>query len=200
MSGLSHVHVRTIRRALNRNGFAYRQAQRKGILSKLDTTLRLNFARKVIRNYDENLWTEGISFYLDGKSFVHKTNLLDQARAPSARVWQKKNEGLRCNCTRRGNKAGVGSRTAHFFVSISYGKGVIACDPYEKLDRETYARYVDNRFPELFRRSCAPEGNIFLQDGDPSQNSAIAHQIMSDRGLAFLHTAPTATPLKTSLA
>ena len=86
VSGLSHVHVRTIRRALNHNGFAYRLARRKGILSKLDTTLRLNFARKVIRNYDENLWTEGISFYLDGKSFVHKTNPLDQARVPSARL------------------------------------------------------------------------------------------------------------------
>ena len=126
VSGLSHVHVRTIRRALNRNGFGYRQARRKGILSKLDTILRLNYARKVIRNYDENLWTEGVSFYLDGKSFIHKTNPLDQARAPSARVWRKKNEGLRRNCTRRGNKAVVGSRTAHFFVSISYGKGVIA--------------------------------------------------------------------------
>ena len=190
VSWLSHVHIRTIRRVLNRNGFACRQARRKGILSKLDTTLRLSFARKVIRNYDESLWTEGISFYLDGKSFVHKTNPLDQARAPSARVWRKKNDGLRRNCTRRGNKAGVGSRTAHFFISISYGKWVIACDPYEKLDGETYTRYVDNRFPELFRRSCAQEGNIFLQDGDPSQNSAVARQIMSDRGMIMFGIPP----------
>ena len=37
-------------------------------------------------------WRKNITFYLDGTGFQFKTILLDQARAPKARAWRKKQE------------------------------------------------------------------------------------------------------------
>ena len=37
-------------------------------------------------NYSQEIWTEGIAFYLDETGFMYKRNPLDQARAPKARV------------------------------------------------------------------------------------------------------------------
>ena len=45
--------------------------------------------------------------YLDGKGFVYKCNPIGQARAPKARAWRKKGEGLDLNCTAKGKKEGV---------------------------------------------------------------------------------------------
>ena len=63
-----------------------------------------------------------VCFYLDGSSFVHKTNPADQARVSQSRVWRKMSEGLKRGCTSKGKKAGNGGKVAHFFVAISYKK------------------------------------------------------------------------------
>ena len=41
-------------------------------------------------NYSQEIWKEGIAFYLDGTGFTYKRNPLDQARAPIASVWRNK--------------------------------------------------------------------------------------------------------------
>lgn len=64
--------------------------------------------------------------YIDGVGFEFKTKPLDQARAPSAREWRLKSEGLKV--TMKGKKEG--SRNANFMVGISYEKGVIAVQQY----------------------------------------------------------------------
>ena len=63
-------------------------------MSQTDKEKRVEFARKMQANYSPSVWTDTIAFYLDGVSFVHKTNPMDQARAPKGRVWRKKSEGL----------------------------------------------------------------------------------------------------------
>ena len=54
----------------------------------------MKFAKDIKKYYDDELWSPGICFYLDAKYFIHKTNLMDQARAPKIFVWRKKNERL----------------------------------------------------------------------------------------------------------
>ena len=56
------------------------------------------------------------------------------------------------------------------FVSISYGKGVIACDPYEKLDGKYFESYVKSSLPNMFYLASKDTKRLWLQDGDPSQN------------------------------
>lgn len=124
------VSLWSIRRALKRNGYSYLQSRKKGLLNRKDLKRRCRFAQKIRRLLVDNFWESGISFYFDATSFVHKTNPFDQARATKSMAWRKRGEGLALNCTSKGKKAGVEGKTAHFFVSIAYGKGVIACDQY----------------------------------------------------------------------
>ncbi len=100
---------------------------RKDFLTQKDLARRHRFALKIRKLLPHNFWESGISFYLDGTSFVHKTNPFDQARATKSTAWRKRGEGLSLSCTSKGKKAGVEGKTAQFLVSIAYGKGVIAC-------------------------------------------------------------------------
>ena len=56
--GLMHVSDRTMRRAMNRLGFKYRQARKKGLVTDLDLKKRVRFAKKMTRQYPPNVWTE----------------------------------------------------------------------------------------------------------------------------------------------
>ena len=57
---------------------------------------------------------------------------------------------------------------AHFFVAISYSRGVILCRQYhESLIGESFAEFARQHFPKTFEKSSNIEGKLFLQDGDP---------------------------------
>ena len=66
------VSNRTIRRYLNRNGFKFLQARKKGLLSEKNKRERFTFARSMRRDYSRNVWEKEIAFYLDATSFVYK--------------------------------------------------------------------------------------------------------------------------------
>ena len=183
------VSVRTITRMLNKSGYSYRQARKKGLLSASDRRKRVHFARKMIAEYPENVWTKIIAFYFDGVGFVYKTHPKDQALAPKGRVWRKANEGLMDGCTAKGNKCGTGGKQIKLFVAISHGKGVISADKYEHLNGETFAQYVMNRFNIIFN-SSGKNSRVWIQDGDPSQNSKLARDAMHSINAQLLKIPP----------
>ena len=76
---------------LNEYGYHYQQARRKGLLTENDLKLRMKFAKDMTKYYDDGLWLSGTCFYLDTKHFIHKTNPMDQTKAPKSLVWRKKN-------------------------------------------------------------------------------------------------------------
>ena len=87
-------------------------------------------------------------------------------------AWRKKSEGLDLNCTAKGSHVGSGGRVAHFFVAIAYNKGTILCEQYfGNINGDMFAQFVKDHFNETFKKSDNGEGKLFLQDGDPSQNS-----------------------------
>ena len=171
---LNTVSCRTVQRFLRRKGFYYLQARKKGILTEKDQYKRLQFARKVKTNYPYSLWTEKIAFYLDGVSFVHKYNPADQARAPKARIWRKKHEGLALGCTSKGSHCGSGGRVAKFMVAISYREGVFLCEQYDRLNGSYFKELIQRKFPNMFKKANKGTSRLWVQDGDPSQNSALA--------------------------
>ena len=68
-----------------------------------------------------------------------------------------------------------------FFVAVAYIKGVICCGKYtERLNGEFFASYIRKSFPKHFQATANPRTMRFLQDGDPSQNVAVAQRAMSD--------------------
>ena len=83
-AGITALQVsnRTVQRFLRREGFQYLQARKKGNLLEGDLLKRKQFAEKIKKDYDQHVWQNSISFFLDGVSFIHKYNPLDQARHP----------------------------------------------------------------------------------------------------------------------
>ena len=177
-TGIRHVTDRIVRRLLNRNGYFFLQARKKGLLSETDKDQRVEFARKMQAEYSPSVWKDSVAFYLDGVSFVYKTNQLDQARAPKGRVWRKRSEGLTRGCLAKGSKSGTGGKVAKFMVAISYSKGVLVCERYERMDGNYFASFIDQHFNQMFQQSCKGLSRLWLQDGDPSQNSKAAREAM----------------------
>ena len=189
----SNVSVRTVARFLNSKGYFYLQARKKGLLTNNDKNLRVSFAKKVREEYNNELWTQKIAFYLDGVAFAHKTNPLDQARAPTGRIYRKKSEGLNQYCTAKGSKVGSGGKIVKFLVAISYNVGVILCEEYEHMTGNFFASFIDKTFEEMFVESKKGNTRLFIQDNDPSQNSAIA-KIALQRVNAQLLKIPPRSP------
>ena len=171
---------RTVRRFLNTAGYKYRRSRKKGLMTKKDLAARVTFCQKAKRHgMGDDFWKYRIAFYLDGKGFEFKTNPMDQARAPRAREWRLRCEGLKLGCTAKGRKEGAVN--ANFMVGISYDKGVVLCKQYVgTITGEKVAEIVNNCFPEALAKSIDPKGKRILQDGCPRQNSKKAITAMDN--------------------
>lgn len=188
----SDVTTRTVSNVLYRNGIRLYNARKKGVLSKGDLRIRTRFAKQYLKTHSADFWTNKVSFYLDAVSFVHKTNPLDQAKAPRTRVYRRRSEGLKWSCTAKGQKEGTGGKYARFVVAIAYQQGVLICEPYQKMNGEFFEDFVDRNFKTLFRAS-RKNSKLFVQDGDPSQNSAAARRAFARTG-AQLVQIPARSP------
>ena len=162
----------TVRRVLHGSNLRYLHSRKKGLLSRNDLRLRLNFSRKVKKLLSSDLWTKGIAFYLDGVGFTHKYNPYDQSKAPKTMAWRRKGEGLKFGNTAKGSHEGTGGQVAHFICAIGYGKGMLLAEQYHgNLSGQMFQDFIQQHFPQAFENSGNPVGKLFLQDGDPSQNS-----------------------------
>ena len=124
---------KTVRTCMNEKGYHYLNARKKGQLSKEDEKIRLQWAKEKIRqSVKQEYWNKGVSIYMDGVGFINNKNAFNQARAPHGKVGRKISDGLARHCTGKLNKAGT--RQVKFMVGISYGRGVVLCDSYERLN------------------------------------------------------------------
>ena len=167
------VSVRTVSRFLNSQGYYYLQARKKGVLTVTDMKKRLQFARRMRKDYGADVWTKRIAFYLDCVSYVYKRNPLDQALAPKARIWRKRGEGLTTGCLAKGKKEGTGGRYVRLIVTISLDKGIIARYPYRKMTGRLFANFIDEDFPGMFLQADKGGENLSVQDNCPCQNSVL---------------------------
>ena len=90
-------------------GYNLQEARKKGILTSRDQQERVQFARRVKKTYPADFFQREICFFLDGVSFYHKRNPLNDARAPQGKVWRKRNEGL--VLTAKGSHVGSGGES-----------------------------------------------------------------------------------------
>ena len=140
------------------------------------------------------MWEKGIAFYLDGVNFAYKTNPLDQARAPTGRIYRKKSEGLDQFCTAKGKKVGTDGKLVKFIVAISHDCGVILCEQYEHMNGSFFASFVDKHFRDLFEK-CKKNTRLWIQDGDPSQNCRLAQDAMKRANANLLKIPPRSPDL-----
>ena len=72
-TNLFSVSARLIRLYLNKHGYRYLQARKKGLLTEADKKKRVSFSKKWV-NAGVNFWKSEIAFYFDGVAFAHKSN------------------------------------------------------------------------------------------------------------------------------
>lgn len=190
----SDISVRSVSRCLNEQQYRYLQTRKKGLLSESDLRQRVTFARKMIKKYPPNFWTDDVAFYLDGISVTYKTNPEQQARSPGSRIWRKRSQGLKRACTAKGKKEGTGSRSVNLIVAMSYDKGIIACEPYEKLTGDYFASFIRRNFGDMFE-DAGKDSHTWIQDGDPRQNSAAAKCAMKEVNAHLLSIPPRSPDL-----
>ena len=136
------VHYRTFYREIQGLGYAFQPNRKKCIHTDGDLKLCCEFAQSTLKSLCTDYWTKDVAFYLDGVSFVYKGNPMSVATKPKNRIWQKKSEGL--VMTTKGSKDLAGGKRLHLIVVISYGKGVILAEPYEKMNAEFFAKTTKN--------------------------------------------------------
>lgn len=129
------------------------------------------------RGYDTSVWIKKVAFYLDGVSFWYKKNPYDQARTPKGRIWRTMDEALDISCTAKGSHVGSGGKVLHILVAISFNCGVVLCQEYEHMDGTFYSKFILEHFATILERS-KKRSRLFIQDGDPSQNSASARKAL----------------------
>ena len=62
---------------------------KKGVLTNKDLKIRRKFARSMASK-PVDYWTSDVAFYLDGVSFVYKSNPMGDVLKPKSRIWRKK--------------------------------------------------------------------------------------------------------------
>ena len=154
----------------------------------------IEFARKILRKLPEKFYEESVGFFLDGATFIPKMKPFDQVRAPRTMAWRKSGQGFDFGFTGKGSYEGTGWNVAHFMAAIAYGKGVIAGEQYNvRINAETFSSFAHEHFASMFWKSANPRGKLFLQDGDPSQNS-VKVRFAWDEVATWKFTIPARSP------
>ena len=94
--------------------------------------------------------------------------------------------------TTKGSKDVAEGKRLHLLVAISYDKGVIMAEPYDKMNSEFSSSFIRRHFPNLFEVAGKgdSERKIFLMDNDPSQMSAKARAVFAELGYTMQKIPP----------
>ena len=167
---------------LNKNGYGYLLARKKGLLSENDRKFWIWFARKMkcVVAQNPQFWTHEVGFYLDAVSFVHKYNPWSGANINRWWVWWQKGEGLKL--TTKGSKDLAGGRRLHVLAAIAYKKGVVLALPHENMNGTFFAQFIRMHFNIAFGLAGLKQNGwrLFVMDNDPSQRSKRAQKAVGD--------------------
>lgn len=184
--------TRTFQRELRRAGYRWASARRKGVLYPADFTRRVKFCSEM-KTKPSSFWTDEVSFYLDGVSFTYKSNPYDNAACPRSKVWLRPDEKLRF--TSKGKHEGTGGQSIKYMIGISSGTGVVICEEYTSISAKWMKSFVERNFNQAFLLGKKGPGRIFLQDNDPSQQSALATKAWKRLGFEQVYIPPRSPDL-----
>ena len=78
----------TVRNLLKKKWYKFIHSRKKGLLKPKYLKEKLKFSRTIKGMLQKNIWTEGISFYLDGVGYQHNYNPFDEAKLVKRMIWQ----------------------------------------------------------------------------------------------------------------
>ena len=106
---------------------------------------------------------------------------------------EKRRTNARMYCEGTKDRNWWSSGKADGIANISYDKVVVICKAYDKLDGRYFANFIDENFESMFGTADKSLKRLWLQDGDPSQNSAMVRAAM-DRANCELLKIPPRSP------
>ena len=83
----------------------------------------------------------------------------------------------------------------NFIVAISHDKGVICCVPYERMCGHFFATFIKMTLTRLFMKTDKGINRLWIQDGDPSQNSSMARSDMRRANSTLIKLPPRSPDL-----
>lgn len=86
---------------------------------------------------------------------------------PKGKIWRKRDEGLSLNCNAKGLHAGTGGESST--RDCGYQSRSLR-EPYTHINGIFFSSFIRCNFKRLFQKS-GKSSKLFLQDGDPSQNT-----------------------------
>ena len=168
------VSTRTVTRYLNSAGYFYLQTREKGLMTEDDHMKRVKFAKDRRKNLGADVWKkEMLSTWTQHPLHIREILSIKLLRFEQE-YGEKKSQGLADGCITKGRKEGTGGKVLRLLVAISYDKGVISREPYEHMTGGNFATFVDQHFHRLFQLAGKRNSRLWMQDGDPSRNSALA--------------------------
>ena len=85
---------------------------------------------------------------------------------------------------------GSSGRVAKSVVAITYREEVVLCEKYDRMNGLYLKRLIEREFAQMFRDSNKGGSKLFIQDGDPSQNSALACAAWNSIGAEMMPIPP----------
>ena len=61
-------------------------------------------------------------------------------------------------------------------VAVTYNEGILPCEEHDKLNGDAFKIIMERNFEEMFQRAKKNASRLWIQDGDLSQNRAIARR------------------------
>ena len=101
--------------------------------------------------------------------------------------------------TSKGKNAEVEGRVVYCIACISHGKGVCFCEQRKKMTGAYFAGFIRRNYKKIIRQSHNRAGNLFIQDGNLSQNSkapALEWQKRKTKLLSISPHSPDINPIK----
>ena len=92
--------------------------------------------------------------------------------------------------TSKGKNAEVEGRVVYFIAYISYGKGGCFCEQRKKNDWCILCWFYQTNYKKTIRQSHNRAGNLFIQDGNLSQNSKASALEWQKRKIKLLSIPP----------
>ena len=111
-------------------------------------------------------------------------------------MWRTRGEGL--ELTGKGSKDLRAVNICHFCVDISFGIGAVLVEKYTKLNGQYFSEFVEIALHRVLTNRTVATGKeklLFLQDSDPSQNSAKAKEFLKTIGAEVVKIPPRSPDL-----
>lgn len=156
------IHPKTVRRTLQLAGYSSRIARKKPLISKVNKTKRLNFAKEYI-NKTEDFW-DGVLFSDESKFNIFQSD-------GRIRVWRKPNTELEKNNVVRTVKHGGGGVMVWGCMAASGVGNLVFIDG--TMDKTVYLNILKENLLQSVEKLGLGDRFYFQQDNDPKHTANI---------------------------